>query len=78
MADFCKQCSLQMFGEDHRDLAGIAPPDGVALALCENCGEILVNHDGERIFIKEKTVNWFIVGVVAALILAAFLLWRFG
>lgn len=53
MADFCRQCSLDIFGEDFGDLAGLAglgpthfPGWGYA-ALCEGCGLILVNDYGE-------------------------------
>lgn len=51
MADFCKQCSLDVFGEDTGDLKGLG--DGMPLleghgwgALCESCGPIYVNDDG--------------------------------
>lgn len=52
MADFCKQCSIDVFGEDHRDMAGLTTPkdtaEGLFMAvLCEDCGMCLVNHEGE-------------------------------
>lgn len=53
MADFCRQCSLDDFGEDHGDLAylgGLAPtlPPGYGYpVICEGCGFILVNDQGE-------------------------------
>ena len=54
MADFCKQCSEELFGEDFKDLAGLG--DGSKLeegfgwqALCEGCGPTYVNDDGECI-----------------------------
>lgn len=54
MADFCKQCSEENFGEDSKDLAGLG--DGTKLksgygwpALCEGCGIIIVNDIGECI-----------------------------
>lgn len=42
MADFCKKCGEEMFGEDHGDLANLLPPekyhDGYgASAICEGC-----------------------------------------
>lgn len=54
MADFCKCCSIAMFGEDHRELAGITTAEDVAAGraasvICECCGYILVDPDGNRI-----------------------------
>ena len=53
MADFCKKCSIEVWGEDGGDLAGLTTPDQQAAglyceALCETCGFILVNPDGSR------------------------------
>lgn len=53
MADFCKQCSIEIFNEDFRGLAGLneAPLEkgfGV-MALCEGCGPTTVNEEGECI-----------------------------
>jgi len=56
MADFCKQCSIKLFGEDCRDLAKgederklnhweIVLGYGWSV-LCEGCGFILVDDDG--------------------------------
>ena len=57
MSDFCKQCSIKIFGEDNQDLKGLG--DGKELskdcgwqALCEGCGPIVVNDEGECI------ANW--------------------
>jgi hypothetical protein len=52
MADFCKQCSIEMFNEDHRELAGLGDgttlePDHGWQALCEGCGPTMVNDEGE-------------------------------
>lgn len=51
MADFCKQCSEELFDEDFKELAGLG--DGSKLepgfgwpALCEGCGPTTVNDDG--------------------------------
>lgn len=51
MADFCKQCSLELFGEDNGDLKGLG--DGRKLepgfgwtAICEGCGFTIVDDDG--------------------------------
>lgn len=54
MADFCKECSEEMFGADYGDLAGISTAqntaDGLyACVLCEGCGPILVDHRGLRV-----------------------------
>ncbi len=51
MADFCKQCSEELFGEDHGDLKGMGGgetlPEGHGwVALCEGCGPALVDNDG--------------------------------
>lgn len=53
MADFCKKCSIKMFGRDHEELAGITTEDDTRLGyystfvICESCGPIQVNHLGE-------------------------------
>lgn len=51
MADFCKQCSIELFNEDFKDLAGLG--DGKPLepnqgweVICEGCGPTLVNDKG--------------------------------
>lgn len=58
MADFCKQCSIEMFGEDGEDLKGISDrtltkeekEKGLGWsAICEGCGFIIVNDEGECI-----------------------------
>lgn len=47
MADFCKECSIEMFGKDFGDLAHIAER---ATVMCEGCGGyVTVNWDGEVI-----------------------------
>jgi hypothetical protein len=46
MADFCRQCSLELFGEDYGDFAGIASTGEVALVLCEDCGLTHVDQWG--------------------------------
>ncbi|ANA48942.1 hypothetical protein PaMx35_ORF35 [Pseudomonas phage PaMx35] len=52
MADFCKACSLAMWGEDFGDLAGITKQEdwdnGKACnVICEGCGVIQVDPEGE-------------------------------
>jgi|PlaIllAssembly_1097288.scaffolds.fasta_scaffold333994_3 hypothetical protein len=54
MADFCKECSIKLFGEDFHDLAGLISEEKVkeglgVSVLCEECGIILVDHTGKRI-----------------------------
>ena len=59
MADFCKQCSIDMFGEDCGDLKGMGNgvnrtqaelDDGMGWpVLCEGCGPTIVNDEGECI-----------------------------
>lgn len=50
MADFCKQCSIDNFGEDTKDLAYERPrklqPGEGWVELCEGCGPIIVDDDG--------------------------------
>lgn len=52
MADFCKQCSEKIFGDDFRELANITTPEDTtnqlyASTICEGCGWTLVDHEGK-------------------------------
>ncbi len=47
MAEFCKQCSLDIFGEDYRELAGLTPDKKGREVICEGCGMIRVDSDGQ-------------------------------
>jgi hypothetical protein len=54
MADFCRQCSEQHFGQDFKELANLMSEEDAAKgfaasALCEGCGAIQVNQNGECI-----------------------------
>ena len=57
MADFCKQCSEDMFGPGHNDfewakdhLTEAQERNGYGIsALCEGCGFTMVNRAGECI-----------------------------
>ncbi len=54
MADFCKQCSLDIFQEDFKELAGITTEadvaaDRYAVVICEGCGPTQVRPDGSCI-----------------------------
>jgi hypothetical protein len=51
MADFCKQCSLKIFGEDFGELANLLTEeeekDGkFIVCLCEECGYAIVDKSG--------------------------------
>lgn len=51
MADFCKQCSIENFGEDFEDFKGAVSPannaNGLfAAVLCEGCGLCQVDCEG--------------------------------
>jgi hypothetical protein len=51
MADFCHQCSLDLFGFDSGDLANLGtlePGTGFSV-ICEDCGFILVDELGNCI-----------------------------
>ena len=62
MADFCRQCSLALFGEDFGDLANLGdgrdlgPGEGWP-ALCEGCGPILVDIEGNRVDLEGMENN---------------------
>lgn len=54
MADFCKACSIDLFGEDHRELANIVTAQEwaegkVAVVICEGCGHTFVDSEGNCI-----------------------------
>lgn len=54
MADFCKQCSEEIFDKDYGDFKGIITEkqskEGYAMpVLCEGCGPTYVDHEGKCI-----------------------------
>jgi hypothetical protein len=54
MADFCQQCSINLFGEDFGDFNGITKhkdfEKGLScVVLCEGCGVIQVDPEGRCI-----------------------------
>lgn len=54
MADFCKKCSIAVWGEDTKDLAGLITAEqsaeGLKVAvICEGCGPIFVDHNGCKV-----------------------------
>lgn len=51
MADFCKLCSEDIFGEDYGDLKGLSSVEDTAkgmyaVVICEGCGPTQVDHNG--------------------------------
>ena len=49
MSEYCRQCSINVFGHDYGDLAGLAPPGQHTKALCEACehpGPCIVDRRG--------------------------------
>lgn len=50
MADFCKQCSQEMFGQDSEDLKGLCKRNEVVPALCEGCGSTMVDSEGTCLY----------------------------
>jgi len=51
MADFCKQCSIEMFNKDFKELANLSTEEDTKnglfpMVLCEGCGYIQVDHTG--------------------------------
>lgn len=51
MADFCYQCTADLFGAEYapnNDMAGIAKPDYMVGVLCEGCsGWVFVDSEGK-------------------------------
>lgn len=52
MADFCRQCSIEELGDDFGDMRGLTTAADTAKGLyatwclCEGCGMIQVDHEG--------------------------------
>lgn len=49
MAEFCKQCSEELFGEDFADLAGLCKRTEDIIVICEGCGVTHVDNTGKCI-----------------------------
>lgn len=54
MADYCKQCSINIFNKDYGDLANLTTKEEqekglFALVICEGCGAIQVDIEGNCI-----------------------------
>ena len=61
MADYCKQCSQEIFQTDG-DFVHLVTEDEetqglVAVVLCEGCGPTSVNRAGECIYHKGRTAQ---------------------
>lgn len=64
MADFCKQCSIVVWGKDMKDLAGLSTEEDTKAglycsALCEDCGWIQVDHEGSCVTHEYKDSHGF-------------------
>lgn len=51
MAAFCKQCSIETFGKDFEEHAGLSTPEKTKagiypVVICEGCGPVQVDHTG--------------------------------
>lgn len=61
MADFCKQCTEELFDDlCGNDFAGLTTPEDTvqglyAVVLCEGCGPCQVDHTGFRVTPKEES-----------------------
>ena len=52
MANFCYDCTVKLFGEEHgskNDLQGLCSDLESIQVLCEGCGLVEVNSDGRKI-----------------------------
>lgn len=54
MADFCRQCSIELFGKDYGELKGLTQQEDwengeACVVLCEGCGPIQVDPEGRCI-----------------------------
>lgn len=54
MADFCQECSEELFGPGHNDFYGYCKPGYLAKVLCESCGVIYVDSEGKRVIIIDN------------------------
>jgi len=50
MSDYCKDCWEELFGDGYEnDLKGLCEPGEKIGVLCEGCGFIYVDHNGNRV-----------------------------
>lgn len=61
MADFCHECTFEMFGEGYAPFNDMTNPDlgddFMQSVLCEGCGYINVDKFGRKLHWDEKTVS---------------------
>jgi len=56
VADFCRQCSEEIFGEDFGDFRDCSPTYGPFKAvICEGCGATHVDFEGNCIYHRGGT-----------------------
>jgi hypothetical protein len=87
MANYCKQCSEDLFGKDSKDFAGLVSV-GCPLVevVCEGCGPTTVDYNGkcvgscDRHDVTLKQSRGCLVPVILILLIFAYvvvtLLWR--
>lgn len=51
MSDYCRQCSIDIFGEDNGELRGLSGAEDTEkglypVVICEGCGVVQVDHEG--------------------------------
>lgn len=50
MSDYCRDCWEELFGDGYEnDLKGLCEPGEKIGVLCEGCGFIYVDHNGNRV-----------------------------
>jgi hypothetical protein len=54
MADFCKDCSIRVFGDDMGDLACLCDETQMVHVLCEGCGWIYVDCTGKKVELPDE------------------------
>lgn len=52
MADYCKECSVDLFNSDFKELANLSTEEDTkkglfANVICEGCGFVQVDHTGK-------------------------------
>lgn len=62
MADFCRDCTIELFGEDLADKNDMMNPDlgedFMQHGLCEHCGPGCFDNLGRRLSYNEKNNRW--------------------
>ncbi len=47
MADYCQQCSIDIFGKDYEDFKGMVGKGDILNDICEGCGRTNMDHTGK-------------------------------